>query len=118
MQSSVAVSLLLCFAPALPATPNTGSSSAQQVITVDGDVEFTHDPSIAKDGDTYYLFGTGNGPVRKGELPIRCSQDLHHWKLCGSVFDKIPDWIKKQSPETKELWAPDVSYFNEIGRAH
>jgi arabinan endo-1,5-alpha-L-arabinosidase len=83
-----------------------------QVLKLEGDVQYTHDPSIAKDGDTWYLFGTANGPVRKGELPIRCSQDLHHWKLCGYVFDKIPDWITKESPKTKELWAPDISYFN------
>jgi arabinan endo-1,5-alpha-L-arabinosidase len=85
---------------------------ASQVVHVEGDVEYTHDPSIAKDGDTWYLFGTANGPIRKGELPIRCSQDLHAWKLCGFVFDQIPEWIKKQSPETKELWAPDISFFN------
>jgi arabinan endo-1,5-alpha-L-arabinosidase len=89
-----------------------GKENIPQVVKVEGDVEYTHDPSIAKDGDTWYLFGTANGPVRKGELPIRCSQDLHVWKFCGYVFDKIPEWIKKQSPETKELWAPDISYFN------
>lgn len=83
-----------------------------QALKVEGDVQFTHDPSIAKDGDTYYLFGTANGPVRKGELPIRCSQDLHHWKFCGYVLDKIPYWILQQSPKTKELWAPDISYLN------
>src|SRR6202453_4761770 len=83
-----------------------------EVVKVEGDVEFTHDPSIAKDGDTWYLFGTASGPMRNGELPIRCSQDLHIWKRCGNVFDKIPDWIRKESPETKELWAPDISYFN------
>jgi arabinan endo-1,5-alpha-L-arabinosidase len=55
---------------------------------------------------------TQYGPDRKGELPIRCSQDLHHWRLCGSVFEKIPDWITQTSPATKELWAPDISYFN------
>jgi arabinan endo-1,5-alpha-L-arabinosidase len=88
------------------------SSNTPQALVLEGDVQYTHDPSIAKDGDTWYLFGTANGPVRKGELPIRCSQDLHHWKLCGYVFDQIPEWIKKESPDTKELWAPDISYFN------
>jgi arabinan endo-1,5-alpha-L-arabinosidase len=34
------------------------------------------------------------------------------WKRCGNVFGKIPDWIMRESPETKELWAPDISYFN------
>ena len=75
-------------------------------------MEYVHDPSIAKDGDTWYLFGTANGQIRDGELPIRCSQDLRVWKRCGNVFDKVPDWIKKESPATKELWAPDISYFN------
>lgn len=85
---------------------------AQQIIAVEGDVEFTHDPSIEKDGNTWYLFGTASGTVRKGELPVRCSEDLHHWRLCGYVFDQIPGWIKKESPATKELWAPDVSFFH------
>jgi arabinan endo-1,5-alpha-L-arabinosidase len=83
-----------------------------QALKVEGDVEYTHDPSIIKDGDTWFLFGTNNGPERAGELPIRCSQDLHHWKRCGYVFQSIPEWIKKESPLTKELWAPDPSYFN------
>ncbi|HUA14355.1 MAG TPA: arabinan endo-1,5-alpha-L-arabinosidase [Verrucomicrobiae bacterium] len=104
-------SLILGFATLLAAS-DQNTPSAPEALKVEGDVEYTHDPSIAKDGNTWYLFGTANGPVRKGELPIRCSQDLHHWRLCGYVFDKIPDWIAKESPQTKELWAPDISYFN------
>jgi arabinan endo-1,5-alpha-L-arabinosidase len=83
-----------------------------EVIEVGGDTEYVHDPSIIKDGNTWYLFGTANGPTRDGELPIRCSKDLREWKKCGSVFATIPEWIKKESPQTKELWAPDISYFN------
>ena len=49
---------------------------------------------------------------RDGELPVRCSQDLHHWSRCGYVLPGIPQWIQKESPETKELWAPDISYFD------
>jgi arabinan endo-1,5-alpha-L-arabinosidase len=86
--------------------------SAVQPLKLSGDIEFTHDPSIIKDGDTWYLFATANGPVRKGELPIRCSKDLQQWKQCGYLFDALPEWIKKESPETKQLWAPDISYFN------
>jgi len=93
-------------------TAKENPQTIPRVITVEGDVEFVHDPSIAKDGDTWYLFGTVVGRAREGELSIRCSQDLHVWKRCGYVFDKIPDWIRKESPVTKELWAPDISYFN------
>jgi len=90
----------------------TPGSDAPQVIRVTGDVEGTHDPSIAKDGSTWYLFGTATEPQRDGELPVRCSQDLHHWSRCGYVLPGVPQWIQKESPETKELWAPDISYFD------
>jgi arabinan endo-1,5-alpha-L-arabinosidase len=89
----------------------THAQHAAEVIAVAGDTEYVHDPSIIKDGNIWYLFGTANGPNRKGELPVRCSPDLHEWKKCGHVFASIPDWIKKQSPKTRELWAPDISYF-------
>jgi arabinan endo-1,5-alpha-L-arabinosidase len=81
---------------------------------LDGDIEGTHDPSIIKEGATWYLFGTVTEKVPEGQLPIRCSKDLHHWKRCGYVFESVPEWIKKVSPETKDLWAPDPSYFNGV----
>ncbi len=87
-------------------------SAHPHAFKLQGDIEFTHDPSIIKDADTWYLFSTANGPDRKGELPIRCSKDLENWNLCGHVFDGVPDWIKKESPQTRELWAPDISYFD------
>jgi arabinan endo-1,5-alpha-L-arabinosidase len=109
---SVVLCLALGWIAGVLAAEDNATAQTPQTLKLEGDVEYTHDPSIAKDGDTWYLFGTANGPARKGELPIRCSQDLHHWRLCGSVFEKIPDWITQQSPATKELWAPDISYFN------
>lgn len=88
------------------------ASGLPQVISVTGDVEGTHDPSIAKDGNTWYLFATATERKRDGELPIRCSSDLHHWSRCGYVLPGVPQWIQNESPETKELWAPDISYFD------
>ena len=107
--------LLLIFACAGASTAKS-HSSGPRAFKLEGDVEFTHDPSIIKDGDTWYLFSTANGPDRKGELPIRCSKDLEHWSHCGYVFDSVPDWIKKESPKTRELWAPDISFFD--GKYH
>ena len=77
--------------------------------SLQGDFWFTHDPSIAKDGSTYYVFATGKAPGG-GQLPLRCSEDLSHWRMCGHVFDAIPQWIQQRSPGTKELWAPDISH--------
>jgi arabinan endo-1,5-alpha-L-arabinosidase len=87
-------------------------SVAQQVISVHGDTEFVHDPSITKEGQTWYVFSTTTGQKPDGEIPVRCSHDLHEWKRCGYVFDHIPGWIKQESPDTKNLWAPDISFFN------
>ena len=103
---------LLVFLVTIPPASRSASNNQPQALKLSGDLQYTHDPSIAKDGDTWYLFGTANGPLRKGELPIRCSKDLHEWKFCGYVLDKMPDWIVKISPKTRELWAPDISYFN------
>jgi arabinan endo-1,5-alpha-L-arabinosidase len=98
--------------PTYSAYAQQPAPTAPQIIGVTGDVEGVHDPSIIKDGSTWYLFGTATEAKRDGELPIRCSQDLHHWSQCGYVLHGIPEWIQKESPETKNLWAPDISYFD------
>lgn len=84
-------------------------------LNLTGDYAGTHDPSIARQGENYYVFATGKAPDG-GQMAIRCSKDLLAWKLCGHVFDEIPAWIRKVSPAILELWAPDISYFN--GKYH
>jgi arabinan endo-1,5-alpha-L-arabinosidase len=86
-----------------------------QALTLSGDYPVTHDPSIAREGNVYYVFATTSS-AQEGQLPIRCSNDLHTWKPCGHVFDKIPEWIHDISPSTRDLWAPDISYFS--GKYH
>ncbi len=60
------------------------------------------DPSVIKNGDTYYLYSTDNyyippnskfnndSTVHIGQIPFRSSKDLVHWKFEGWVFDSIP----------------------------
>jgi len=86
-----------------------------QALVLSGDYPVTHDPSIGREGDTYYVFAT-TSKASEGQFPIRCSHDLQTWKLCGHVFDSIPAWIHEASPTTKELWAPDISFFK--GKYH
>lgn len=100
------LSALLTFAAlALPAY----AQQQPEALHLSGDVAFTHDPSMARDGSTWYVFATGKAPGG-GQFAVRCSDDLHLWRLCGHVFDTIPDWIHQRSPGTTELWAPDVSH--------
>jgi arabinan endo-1,5-alpha-L-arabinosidase len=92
----------------LPCLP--GFAGEPHAYHLSGDFWGTHDPSVAKDGKTWYVFATGK-TSSGGQLAIRCSQDLKHWQLCGQVFDRIPGWIAKDRPGTKDLWAPDISYY-------
>jgi arabinan endo-1,5-alpha-L-arabinosidase len=55
------------------------------------------------------VFATGRAQGG-GQLPMRCSDDLEQWKLCGHVFDALPQWITEKSPGTRDLWAPDISF--------
>lgn len=85
------------------------SAQTPHAYQLTGDFWGTHDPSVIKQGSTWYVFATGKAPGG-GQFAIRCSTDLTHWRLCGQVFDAIPDWIQKDSPKTVDLWAPDISY--------
>lgn len=84
-------------------------AQAPHVYHVTGAVAYTHDPSIIREGKTWYVFATGKAP-EGGQLPIRCSTNLIDWKFCGQVFPGIPAWIRKRSPGTEALWAPDISH--------
>jgi arabinan endo-1,5-alpha-L-arabinosidase len=117
----LAISNLRAFTLAifLTAVWGAGTVAADEphALHVQGDVVGTHDPSIIKEGNTWYLFATTPPDSKTTEqFPIRCSKDLLHWRACGYVFTDIPAWIKENSPKTKELWAPDISYFD--GKFH
>jgi len=95
--------------------PPSISCQEPQALTLSGDYPVTHDPSIGREGNMYYVFAT-TPRADDGQFPIRCSHDLLAWKLCGHVFDSIPAWIHEASPTTMELWAPDISFFD--GKYH
>jgi len=77
-----------------------------------GDTSPVHDPSLIRQGTTYYLFSTDAPSGQGGYLPIRCSTDTIAWSACGYVFSTMPSWIAAAVPLATDLWAPDVSYFN------
>lgn len=62
-----------------------------------------HDPVMAKEGDTYYLFSTDPG------IKFYASTDLKTWKLADRVFHGEPTWAKNVAPGFNgHLWAPDI----------
>jgi arabinan endo-1,5-alpha-L-arabinosidase len=108
----VVIAILVC--PPARSGQESLDSPLLQPYTVQGDVEHVHDPSLIRAGVTYYLFSTDHKPT--SYLTIRCSTDLETWKICGHVFDTIPQWIVAKFPKIRNLWAPDVSYF--AGKYH
>jgi arabinan endo-1,5-alpha-L-arabinosidase len=113
-QPTVATLSLLLFS--LVAT-HGAQGQKPRALTLSGDYWGTHDPSIIKAGATWYVFATGK-TSDGGQFQIRCSTDLKAWKLCGHVFDQIPDWIRKDSPGTVDLWAPDISCEQGVYRLY
>src|SRR5580698_1707144 len=77
---------------------------------------FIHDPSMIREGSTWYLFSTGdpNGEVNDGDIQIRASTDLRAWRLVGTVFHTIPSWITNRILGVQNLWAPDISYYDGL----
>jgi arabinan endo-1,5-alpha-L-arabinosidase len=77
-----------------------------------GSVDPVRDPSLIRQGSTYYLFSTDDGVPVGGSIKIRCSEDLVSWRDCGHVFDAVPAWVIQVLPRAAGIWAPDISYFN------
>lgn len=68
-----------------------------------------HDPVMAKEGDTYYLFSTGPG------ITIYSSKDKLQWHNVGRVFATEPSWAKTVVPDFGgHLWAPDIVQNNGL----
>ena len=75
---------------------------------------FVHDPSLTREGATWYLFSTGDpqGKVDGGNIQIRESTNLKQWTFVGTVFPVIPAWVTSQLGQIPNLWGPDISYFD------
>lgn len=80
-----------------------------QQLELSGEIERIHDPVVIKAEDAYYLFCTGTG------IMIRKSADLLNWEIPkpGKVFQQTPNWVRKAIPNQFDMWAPDMSYYND-----
>ena len=62
-----------------------------------------HDPVMAREGGTYYLFSTGPG------ITFYSSKDMKNWRLRGRIFPGDPVWAKRVAPSFNgHIWAPDI----------
>jgi len=79
-----------------------------------GNTTPVRDPSLFRQGNTYYVFSTDPGAVGVGSITIRCSSDRINWSACGYVFRQIPAWVTAEVPGVVGLWAPDISHFDGL----
>jgi arabinan endo-1,5-alpha-L-arabinosidase len=85
-----------------------------EVLTLEGDISPIHDPAIIRQGATYYVFASNRFAQKL--VPMFCSPDRRRWKLCGNVFERVPDWALQEVTDARGIWAPDIAYFR--GRYH
>jgi len=66
-----------------------------------------HDPAMAKDGGTYYLYSTGPG------IPFYSSKDMIHWTSRDRVFATEPSWAHSVNDKFNgHIWAPDITFHD------
>ena len=98
------------------AAAGAGSAASVKTAGIPSPYIFVHDPSMAREGGTYYLFSTGDpaGVIGNGNIQIRTSRNLRRWTYTGTVFATKPAWITTALGNIPNLWAPDISFFNGL----
>ena len=77
--------------------------TARTEFTVRSTQVSIHDPAMAREGDTYYLFSSGPG------IMFYTSGDMVRWKVGGRVFPGEPSWAKRVAGRFDgREWAPDI----------
>ncbi|WP_394550862.1 arabinan endo-1,5-alpha-L-arabinosidase [Agromyces sp. MMS24-JH15] len=98
---AIAAAVVLGTSVALAGCAPTGAQE------LSGDL-MTHDPALAKQGDTWYVYSTGNGTVADGNIQVRSSSDGRAWRYEGEVWDRKPEWLREAVPGVQNLWAPEL----------
>lgn len=66
-----------------------------------------HDPVMAKEGNTYYLFSTGPG------ITFYSSSNMKDWQPEGRIFAGEPSWARAVAPGFNDhIWAPDIQFHH------
>ncbi len=77
----------------------------------------SHDPSIFRDGDTYYILSTDTKTSRltselKSGAQIRKSKNLIDWEWVGHALDGVPEEAYEWTG-ARGLWAPEVVKWDD-----
>jgi arabinan endo-1,5-alpha-L-arabinosidase len=83
------------------------SWAAAQSLNPTGSIS-VHDPVMARENGTYYIFHTGT------RVPVKTSANMVNWTNAGSALATVPAWHATTVPNNRsgDLWAPDISFRN------
>lgn len=89
-----------------PRAPQVCGTSWSNPITAG-----VHDPTLIKEGGTYYVFSTADGIDTTRMVPFQRSVDRLHWTNLGTVMRALPAWASALGlTGAPEAWAPDVHF--------
>jgi len=93
----------------LPGIGSTVQAQGTEALEVSGAILTVHDPVMIKHGEYYYLYCTGGG------VPVRRSTDMLTWRIPRGAlpFPSMPEEAYAYVPEATDLWAPDISFYND-----
>jgi len=99
--------VILLLALVVMATTFSDARSYAAHWGLSGDVG-VHDPSIIKEGNSWYVFSTGEG------LQVLRSDNGTDFYRVPQIFLSAPSWWKTYVPkqEPMDVWAPDVKAYN------
>ena len=75
----------------------------------------SHDPTLVKEGEWFYLASTGDAATGSDYIPMRRSKDLLTWEELPPVFTELPADVLAAIGATaadapRDAWAPDLSW--------
>ena len=76
------------------------------LVDLTSDVNGIHDPAIAKQGDTYYIYSSS------ALASFYTSTDLESWTEAGRIFDELPPWVTEELPDPDHIGAPDIAWHD------
>ena len=99
--------LLMCGMGALSLCVNAQRTPHSEPFVVD--TLMAHDPVMAFEDSTYYLYATGHG------ISMATSKDRNTWTVYPKgVLERVPQWTFDSVPDFKgHIWAPDVIRWHD-----
>lgn len=108
MATALAAALLAsCGDEATPPSAPSDPACTGNIVDRSSDVLHIHDPAIAKQDGTYYVYSSS--PLAS----FYTSPDLRTWTEAGRIFDALPPWVIETLPNPDHIGAPDIVYYRD-----